>query len=86
MESALPLTLDRGRPRYNQVPVQCEERQRLARIYVGALARSSEIANAIEKLKDERLREDQREATKNIQVACETAIADLNRYRAEHGG
>jgi hypothetical protein len=63
----------------------CIERRRLVSIYIAVIAKNYEARNVIPSLHGKGWREEQRDATKNIHVACETAIADLNRHRAEHG-
>ena len=59
----------------------CEERQPLVKAYVDAVRKNAQAGAHILDTKTEAWRE----ATKETRVACDVALADLNRHREEHG-
>jgi hypothetical protein len=50
-----------------------------------ALTVKLETDLAIAELKNPKLQAEQREEAKGLQLACENALAELNRHRKEHG-
>jgi hypothetical protein len=59
----------------------CEERDRLTRIYLSAVALYDEQAKTVSDLKSEAWRD----ASKRLREACQDALANLNAHRKEHG-
>ena len=59
----------------------CEERKRLANAYLDAVRKTAIAGMRILNTKTEAWRD----ATKETRVACDVALADLNRHREEHG-
>jgi hypothetical protein len=61
--------------------LHCQERHRLIGIYLDAVTEISLISVRIADMKNESWRD----ATHEARGACETALADLNAHRKEHG-
>jgi hypothetical protein len=61
--------------------VHCEERERLEKLYLAAVAENSKTGLTIPDMRSEAWRK----ATKQTREACETALANLNAHRKEHG-
>ena len=59
----------------------CEERKRLAEVYLDAVRKTAIAGMRILNTKTEAWRE----ATEETRLACDVALADLNRYREQHG-
>ena len=59
----------------------CEERERLTRLYLDAVARNDEVGKSIADVKSEAWRA----ATKVTREDCQLALNDLNGHRREHG-
>ncbi len=62
-------------------PMPCEERKRLAKVYLDAVRKTSIAGLRILNAKSEAWRE----ATKETRAACDVTLANLNRHREEHG-
>ncbi len=58
----------------------CEERMRLAKVYLEAVRKNSIAGMRILNTKSEAWRE----ATKETRAACDAALAELNRHRTQH--
>jgi hypothetical protein len=66
-------------------PAHCEERQRLNSLHLAAVARHTEVEEAVAEPKSQGGREARQEAMKQTRRVCRETLADLNRHRAEHG-
>jgi hypothetical protein len=62
-------------------PVPCEQRRRLATVYLDAVRKNGMAGAHIMNTKSKAWRE----ATKETRPACDVALADLNQHREEHG-
>jgi hypothetical protein len=65
--------------------VHCEERERLTKIYLAAIARNNEAASAMAQHFSEAWNDEWLGEMKDIRTACETALRELDRHRREHG-
>jgi hypothetical protein len=60
--------------------VYCAERERLEKVYLASFAANAFAGRFVADMRSEAWRE----ATKETQVACKAALADLKRHRKEH--
>jgi len=68
-------------PENGRVRLPCKERDRLEAIYFAAVTANTEAGRNVSDMKSEAWHE----ATKDTLEACQDALDDLNRHRAEHG-
>jgi len=61
--------------------VPCEEKDRLTAVYLAAVVKNALAGRTVADIKSEAWRE----ATKETRAACEKALEELNRHKAEHG-
>lgn len=61
--------------------MQCEERDKLQRIYMNAVVQNARTGLHFSDVASQAWLE----ATKDTREDCEEALAELNRHRAEHG-
>jgi hypothetical protein len=73
------------RPMLSKHPAPCEECQRLADVYLAAIARNNDAASAMATFYRESWPDTWREEMKDFRAACQEALENFNRHRAEHG-
>jgi hypothetical protein len=65
--------------------MHCEERERLATVYIAAVAKNNKSAGAIAKAYREGRRDEWREQMIAIRAACQEALYALDKHFLEHG-
>jgi hypothetical protein len=63
----------------------CAECDHLAKTYLAALTIKLETDLATANLRNPKLRMEQREEAKGLELACENALAKLKRHQEKHG-
>jgi hypothetical protein len=74
-----------GDPILSKHPAPCEECQRLTNVYLAAIERNNEAACAMAAFRGEGWRGTWREEMKDMHVACEEALRNLDAHVKEHG-